>query len=425
MIRSAAALGAALLLPMALPLCSDGSARDANRLPVTWSTLDREPRDGEAARRRLADLMAEHHLGATSVAVVQDDGVVFTAVLGEITRGRAADERTVFRAASLSKPVFAYLVLKLVDEGILDLDSPVDTFLPRPLAAYEHYRNLAADPRHEALTARRLLSQQSGLPNWHRGGPVPFIADPGTRFGYSGEGYALLQLVVEERTGRTVNDLAQAKVFGPLEMAHSSFIWERRFDADFAVDLDSGLGPLIRQSRQRANVAGSLITNAEDYARFLQAILTGRGLTPSTHAQMIEPQVQISSRSLFSPPDTDTGAARAMQLTWALGWGRFVSGHGPALFHLGREEGCEGYAVAFLEARTAFVVMAVNSLENTFTAPLAAALIGDTESPLDWLEFGRTGEAATRWRTLIAGTAVTLLGVLAVFLGLRYKQRKR
>ncbi len=425
MIRVGALLSVTLLPPLILLSRPDTPAPEANQPPVTWRTLDGQSRDEASARMQLADLMAQHHLRAMSVAIVQDDRVVFSAVLGEVARGRAADERTVFRAASLSKPVFAYLVLKLVDEGILDLESPVDTFLRRPLAAYEHYRDLAADPRHEALTARHILSQQSGLPNWHRGGPVPFVADPGTRFGYSGEGYALLQLVVEERTEQAVNDLAQAKVFGPLGMAHSSFLWEPRFDEDFAVDLDAGLAPLIRQSRERANVAGSLITNADDYARFLQALLAGRGLNSSTYAQMIEPQVQITSQSLFSQPGTDAGAARAMQLSWALGWGRFVSRHGPALFHLGREEGCEGYAVAFLEAKTALVVMAVSTLESTFTAQLSAALIGDTESPLDWLEFGRSGEAPALSRTLLEAAIAVAVGVLAVLLAVWRRGRRR
>ena len=423
MIRAGAVPSVTVLVLAVLLSRTDAAAPDANGPQASWRTLDGELRDEGASRTRLAALMAEHRLGAMSVAVVQDDGIAFSAVLGEVARGRAADGKTVFRAASLSKPVFAYLVMKLVDEGFLDLDSPVDTFLPRPLAAYEHYRDLAADARHEALTVRHLLSQQSGLPNWHRGRPVPFVAEPGKQFGYSGEGYALLQLVVEERTGRAVNDLAQTKVFGPLQMTHSSFLWERRFDEDFAVDLDSGLGPLIRQARQRANVAGSLITNAEDYARFLQAILAGSGLSPSAFAEMVEPHVRVSSRSLFSPPGTDPGTARAMQLSWAMGWGRFVSKHGPALFHLGREEGCEGYAVAFLDANTALVVMAVSSLDSTFTAPLTAALIGDTESPLDWLEFGHTAGASPLFRVLIVGAVASVLAALAVWLVLRVNRR--
>jgi CubicO group peptidase (beta-lactamase class C family) len=382
----------------------------ADSISGRWRTLGGEQRDSAAGDALVARLMVEHHLGAISVAVVQDGRIVFSAVRGEVRRGRRADASTVFRGASLGKPVFAYLVLRLVDDGILDLDSPIDTFLPRPLAAYEHYRDLAADPRHSGLTVRRLLSQQSGLPNWDRGGPVPLLAEPGTRFGYSGEGYSLLQLVVEERTGRAVNDLAREKVFEPLGMAHSSFLWERRFDEDFAADLGAGLGPLIRASRRRASVAGSLITNAADYARFLQAVIEGRGLSAATHARMLQQQVGISSRSIFSPPGTDPGAARAMQLSWTLGWGRFVSEHGVALFHVGREEGCEGYAVAFLDARTALVMMSVSPLKSTFAASLAATLIGDTYSPLDWLEYWRTAEVRPSTRLAILGLVVVLAG---------------
>jgi CubicO group peptidase (beta-lactamase class C family) len=363
--------------------------------------------------------MAQHHLTAISVAVMQGGQVVYSSVHGEVVEGgRPADGKTVFRAASLGKPVFAYLVLQLVDEGILNLDNPVDALLPGGLAAYEHYSDLATDPRHRNLTVRSLLSQQSGLPNWHRQGPVRFAADPGTHFGYSGEGYSLLQLVVEERTGRSVNDLVREKVFEPLEMTNSSFLWENRFDEHFAVDLGAGLGRLIRQSRRRPSVAGSLITNGADYARFLLAVMDGRGLDPETHSTMLEQQVRITSRSIFSPPGTDSGSSAAMQLAWTPGWGRFTSEHGEALFHLGREEGCEGYAVAFLEPRTALVVMSVSPLRSTFTGALAASLIGDTYSPLDWLEFWRTVDARpSRWLVLVLPTVLFLGITVAVIAG--------
>jgi CubicO group peptidase (beta-lactamase class C family) len=412
---------AATLLPSPATHSSPGAVDSG---PGRWRTLAGEPRDAAMADRVLARLMVEHGLGALSVAIVQDHRIVYSAVRGEVRPGRAAGPDTVFRGASLSKPVFAYLVLQLVDQGILDLDSPIDTFLPRPLDAYEHYRALAADPRHSALTVRRLLSQQSGLPNWHREGPVPFIADPGTRFGYSGEGYALLQLVLEERTGRAVSDLAREYVFEPLGMSRSSFLWEGRFDGEFAVDLGAGLGPLILQSRERANVAGSLISNASDYARFLQAVMDGSGLSAVAHAAMLEPQVRISSRSIFSPPASDPGPAPAMDLAWTAGWGRFVSPHGPAIFHLGREEGCEAYAVAFLEPQTALVAMAVSPLRSTFTAPLAAALIGDTRSPLEWLEYGRTVDASAPARVAFVAAVVVLTGA-AVVLSVLYLRLRR
>jgi CubicO group peptidase (beta-lactamase class C family) len=69
-------------------------------------------------------------------------------------------------AASLTKAVFAYLVLQLADKRLLDLDKPVYQYLPKPLPEYPDYTDLATDPRYQRITARRLLSHTSGLPNW-------------------------------------------------------------------------------------------------------------------------------------------------------------------------------------------------------------------------------------------------------------------
>ena len=370
----------------AAPACAPNSPASA---AGQWQSLTGEARDATAADSLVARLLAEQHLLAIAVAVVQDSGIVYSRVAGEVARGVTADTRSVFRAASLGKPVFAYLALRLADAGLIALDSPVVRYLPRPLASWEHYAALAADPRHRALTARRILSQQSGLPNWNRQGPVPLLAEPGTVFWYSGEGYMLLQLVLEELTGRTVNDLAREQVFEPLGMTNTSYLWERRFDGRFSIDTLLAQHPILQQSRDRAEVAGSLLTNAADYARFLLAVLEGRGLSETSRALLLAPQATITSRSLFSMPGTDSGAARALGLGWTVGWGRMETSWGPALFHVGREEGCENYAVAFPDRGTAFVVLSTTPVghQGTFTAALVDALVGDGSQPLDWLEY--------------------------------------
>jgi len=107
-----------------------------------------------------------------------------------------------------------------------------------------------------------------------------------------------------------------------------------------------------------------------------------------------------------------------------LGWGRFISARGSALFHVGREEGCEDYAVAFLGARTALVVLSVSPLQSTFTARLAAAIIGDTYSPLDWLEYGRTADVRPSTRHAILVAVLVLLGVTIV-VAVRFRWRRR
>ena len=298
----------------ALLLCAAPGSPQQIAPAGEWRTLDGTRRDAAETEGFLRRLMAQYGVTALSMAVLDDGRTVFERTLGAIdpARGTPADGRTVFRAASLTKPVFAYLVMKLVDEGVLDLDTPVHRDLEKPLYEYPSYASFRDDARHERLTARLLLSHQGGLPNWRRvrpDGPIQFHSDPGDRFAYSGEGYGLLQFVIERLTGRGLAELAREKVFEPLGMEDTSFLWEPRFDGRFAVDLGSPLGPLVEQTRRTAVAAASLVTNAADYARFLAAVMDGEGLSARMSAVMQEPQVALTSRSLFSAPGTDGGPA--------------------------------------------------------------------------------------------------------------------
>jgi CubicO group peptidase (beta-lactamase class C family) len=106
----------------------------------------------------------------------------------------AANDATVFRAASLSKPVFAYLVFTLVNEGRLDLDKPLHQYLEKSLPEYPEYADLAADARYQTITARLALSHRSEFPNWRwqtKEGKLGFEFKPGEKFLYSGEGVSL------------------------------------------------------------------------------------------------------------------------------------------------------------------------------------------------------------------------------------------
>ncbi len=142
---------------------------------------------------------------------------------------------SVMSAASFTKSVFAYLVLELVDEGVLDLDKPVHEFLPKPLPEYSEYRDLATDPRHRRITARMLLSHTSGFPNWRwfeEDRKLKIHFEPGSRYAYSGEGIRLRQLVVETITGKPLTELMQERVFQPLAMTRTSMVWQDRFESD-------------------------------------------------------------------------------------------------------------------------------------------------------------------------------------------------
>lgn len=338
------------------------------------------------------NLMTSSSVSAMSVAVVQDGRVVFERVLGFVDKsaGRAAGPGTVFRAASLSKPVFSYLIMKLVDEGLLGLDQPLVDFVDPPFTSFPEYGSLKGDARLAAMTPAVLLSHGGGFPNWRRPrwtGPLPILFQPGTEFSYSGEGYHLLQFLIEKKTGRDLAALAKEKVFDPLGMARTSFLWEDRFDPDFAVDLDAGLGPLIRRSKTFAVSAGSLLSNASDYAKFLIATLSGRGLKPETAAIWRTPRLRVGGRALHDRAKPDTALNEDIQLSWTPGWGWFHSPAGTALFHVGAEEGCENYVVIFPEKRTAIVVFSVSPEPTRIVPPIVERLIGDVHSPFTWMRY--------------------------------------
>lgn len=405
---------------------STAPAGSAGTPQVRWRTLADEPRDEAATTAFLRRLTQEHGVSALSVAVVEDGRTAFAQTLGMVDPAASvpADARTVFRAASLSKPVFAYLVMKLADEGVLDLDTPLYRYLEKPLPEYPAYSSFRDDGRYRQLTARLLLSHQGGLPNWRRvrpNGPIGFHSRPGDHFAYSGEGYALLQFVVESVTGRDLATLARDRVFGPLGMNDTSFLWESRFDGRFAVELDSPLRRLIGETRTRGNAAGSLVTNAADYARFLAAVMDGTGLQPRTAAKLREPQVALTSASLFSPPDTDGGANRIHKMAWTPGWGTFEDPNGRALFHVGLEEGCENYVEAFPGRKLGVVFFSLTTNARSFSAPLVDYTIGRAFSPLAWLEYGNAPSLlASRpvWQIGLAATAV-LGAMLLVLAGAR------
>jgi len=183
---------------------------------------------------------------------------------------------SVMSAASFTKVAFAYLAMQLVDDGSLSLDKPVYEYLPKPLPEYENYKDLAGDPRYKKITARMLLSHTSGLPNWRwftDEKSLRIYFEPGSRFAYSGEGIALLQLVVESVTKRGLNELMDDRVFGPLGMSRTSMVWESRFDENYANGYDEEGKSLGSQRRTKAGAAASMLTTVSDFARFMQAVL--------------------------------------------------------------------------------------------------------------------------------------------------------
>ena len=198
---------------------------------------------------------------------------------------------TVFQAASLSKPVFAYIVLKMADRGEIDLD--------KPLSQYTDIHRFVNKDWAKLLTARNILSHKSGLKDWAAApssdawpsSKIEFIFRPDSCFGYSGEAYAFLQRAVEKIRGKSLEEIAVEEVFVPFKMTNTSYIWKSSYDSQAAFGYNSK-GENRGQGRHpRANSAYTLRTTAADYSKFLTVLANGTGLKSKTHKEQLSPAV--------------------------------------------------------------------------------------------------------------------------------------
>ena len=197
---------------------------------------------GDALDRAVKQYIAAAHVPGLALAVIEHGEITHLRAYGQrdVERNLPLTTDTVMYAASITKTLFAYSVMTLVDDGRLDLDRPIGTMLPKPLPDYPKYADLADDARWRRITPRMLLDHTAGFPNfrfWTRDGRydergrLTIEFDPGTRFAYSGEGINLLQFVIENGLGIDVGTLIQQRVFDRFGMRSSSMTWRDGFAA--------------------------------------------------------------------------------------------------------------------------------------------------------------------------------------------------
>ncbi len=270
----------------------------------------------------------------------------------ETTRANA-----IFQAASLTKPVTAYAALRLVLDGRLDLQAPVSHYLP---GGYTHFHNVLARSAQDAqdvvlgrtlggVTVAQLLNHTSGLPNWSSG-TLAFDGVSGQRWRYSGEGFMLLQAVLEAVTQQSFADYMYQEVFAALGMFDTSLVWRDDF-ASRAVPGRAMLGIRSGAKFRYPVAAASLYTTAADYARFMSALLAN---------------AQLLSLTLDGPVEVDT----ALGLQWGRGWGIERAPGGPYLWQWGNNPGFRSFAMASATSRDGFVIL-TNSGDGM---PLAASV---------------------------------------------------
>ncbi len=294
---------------------------------------------------------------AVSMALVADAKLLWRGAFGvkDFESKAPVSHDTVFEVGSVSKTVFAYVVMKLCEKGVLDLDTPLTRYTPDRL--------IKGDPRLDLITARRVLSHTTGLQNWRSAeDPLAIHFTPGERWSYSGEGYSYLQSVVSRLVGHvnpadcaTVDDVRvcatdfdafmKRRLLVPLGMTSSGYLYRD----GMARPHDNHGKPIPgRQSTPlstaRYGAAGGLQTTPTEYAKFLIEIIDPRPsdeyrLNASSLREMVRPQIRISD-----------------SLSWGLGWEIQHTKAGDVISHGGENPGYEALVAASLRRKAGFII---------------------------------------------------------------------
>ena len=268
--------------------------------------------------RSIHELMEQFKVPGLAVAVINNYEIEWVkgyGVTDAVSKQPVTDE-TLFQAASISKPVAAVIALHLFEEGVLDLDSDVN----EKLRSWKVPENEFT--REEKVTVRRILSHTAGLTGsgfhgYAEGEAVPNILQvldgkepannapirvdvvPGSMFRYSGGGYTVLQLLIEDVTGEPLHELAQKLVFEPLGMDHSSFqkpLPEALLAKTSSGHLLDGSPMTGHWFLDKGSTCCGLWTTPADLARFAIAIQkslrgeSNKSLTAETARLMVTPQ---------------------------------------------------------------------------------------------------------------------------------------
>jgi CubicO group peptidase (beta-lactamase class C family) len=288
----------------------------------------------------------------------------------------AITANSLFPGASLGKPIFACVVLKMAQEGAIDLDRPLNQYLQEDVLTGQWG---------DRVTPRHVLTHSTGLPNWRSDDSQKLTPtfEPGTRFQYSGEGFFHLQRVVEHITGSGFEALMEERIFKPLGMSSTTYLWlpdgndrivaghngpNPFYNRDIAMmvfDVIQTSGKplsfwtceqisdaLMKKTGKSTppppnsfvpNVAFSLLTTVSDYTRFLSALVDPQNATLGLSA---------ATRTAMQTPVSHVNSA----LSWGLGVGIEEVDGQSYLWQWGDNGGWKNFMLAQPPSRTAIAV---------------------------------------------------------------------
>ena len=328
-------------------------------------------------RENVPLLMREHHVPGASLAIVQQGRLYWAEGFGvsDARRTKPVTVDTVFEAASMSKPILALGALQLIQQGRLDLDAP--------LVGYLGHDYLPDAPAHRLVTARMALTHRTGLPNWRMGyddmgGPLPLLFRPGSEYGYSGEGILFLQRAMEAITGEPLDAFAARRLFGPLGLTHTSYVWTEALGEDLASGHRDDGSFEDRTHYRKANGAYSLYTTPTEYARLMLTLVTPEILgadafTPASIDLLLARELRVDDSNAYVRP----GLARSVANYRALGWSIDVTAEGDILMHSGSNSSGFRSFGQFNRDKGSALVIFTNGESGSLIRDAVLARVGD------------------------------------------------
>lgn len=381
-----------IILLLCMMIATTGFSPNQDDVP----TLNGHYNNEEQLTKKLKAIVDSARVTGLSVVVMKNRVIVYRNYFGvkNAGTGEKFTDTTVSYAASLTKPLTAYLFLKLVDKGLFDLDKPIYTYLSNPIAAYPKWKDLDKEPDFKKITARMLLSHSSGLPVLRNyigdSSSLTLVSKPGKAMYYSNEGMNLLGFVIEQHIGRDLQSLAKEYIYEPLGMKHTAMVWQKEYEGDYAVGHDATGKVLGAEKRSSARGAGSMVTTVSDYSLFVQDVMSKKGLSAKLYNDMFTPQIKVTSKRGFGPLKDSLSEKTEfsnIHLSWGLGWGLFKTSYGKAFFHTGHSDGWQNYCVNYPDKGISVVLLSNSDNFELAAGKILETTIGDKYSPLKWLGY--------------------------------------
>jgi len=345
------------LLPLAIPLmlltAYVNSHPEKPQKSTTLTTISGKELSIDSLDKFLIHTMDSLEIPGLSIAIINDNRIVYHRALGvtDLERGTPMTDHTIFEAASLSKPLFAYFVMKMVEEGVLDLDEPYYPYLESimPENIYEMVDSTSLE-FYKSITPRMTLSHATGIPNWMHGKPIQVQFKPGTGFSYSGEAYqhlgAALGLRLVDSWDYRLDSIIQQKVCLPLGMKNSFYVWNDQLEEYKANGHKQGTVNREIHRDKKVGPGYSLHSEAHDYALFLMEMMEPKNLGQEYIDEMLREQNKFKA---------DNELLQYGQTGWGLGFARRPTEYGMRYMHTGNNHDFQSYCAFYPEKKYGLV----------------------------------------------------------------------